>query len=169
MDCNTRLSELSTPSSEAKAVRRTRRIFAAEAAAVHIAAKQLEPSVDEEASELLRRMLDLEERGLVKWNDSNRTWRLKASKRRTAPKLPAPCAPSRRSISEADLLQRFDKVRETGRGWVGRCPAHQDRTPSLSIARGHTRWLLKCFAGCDIAQVAGAAGLQVSDLRVGDR
>ena len=33
------------------------------------------------------------------------------------------------------------------------CPAHADRSPSLSVRVGHTRLLFKCFAGCDILDV----------------
>ena len=37
----------------------------------------------------------------------------------------------------------------TGRGWIARCPAHDDRNPSLSIADGADgRILVTCFAGC---------------------
>jgi hypothetical protein len=33
-------------------------------------------------------------------------------------------------------------------GGMCRCPAHDDRTPSLSVRDGRTRLLLHCFAGC---------------------
>src|SRR3546814_20645613 len=36
------------------------------------------------------------------------------------------------------------------------CPAHEDRTPSLSVRVGETRLLFKCFAGCDISDVLRA-------------
>src|SRR3546814_11824591 len=36
------------------------------------------------------------------------------------------------------------------------CPAHDDRTPSLSVRVGETRLLFKCFAGCDISDVLRA-------------
>lgn len=36
------------------------------------------------------------------------------------------------------------------------CPAHQDRTASLSIKQGHTRPLYKCFAGCARETVSAA-------------
>jgi hypothetical protein len=39
--------------------------------------------------------------------------------------------------------------RWTERGGMCRCPAHDDRTPSLSVRPGRTRLLLHCFAGCD--------------------
>jgi hypothetical protein len=34
-----------------------------------------------------------------------------------------------------------------------RCPAHEDRTPSLSVRCGQTSLLFKCFAGCKIAAI----------------
>lgn len=43
-----------------------------------------------------------------------------------------------------------------------RCPAHDDRTPSLSVRVGRTRLLLHCFSGCraaDILRALGSAGL----------
>ena len=138
-----------------------RRRWAKEAAHVHLAAKRLDATVDEDATGLFSRLIDLEDRGLVEWDDWALTWKPKAP-----PRFRVPFAP-RRTIAEADLLQRFDKVRKTGRGWSARCPAHQDRSPSLSIAKGHTRWLLKCWVGCDIHAIAGAVGLRVGDLRVG--
>lgn len=54
--------------------------------------------------------------------------------------------------------------RWTGRGGLCRCPAHDDREPSLSVRPGRTRILLHCFAGCsaeDILQVLEADGLLV--------
>lgn len=36
------------------------------------------------------------------------------------------------------------------------CPAHDDRTPSLSVRIGTTSLLLKCFAGCDTRDVIRA-------------
>jgi hypothetical protein len=44
-----------------------------------------------------------------------------------------------------------------GSGWVARCPAHDDRTPSLSLADGHDgRLLVKCWAGCSAHNVLSA-------------
>ena len=48
----------------------------------------------------------------------------------------------------ARVLSRV-QAKPNGRGWMARCPAHDDRTPSLSIAQGDDgRVLLKCHAGC---------------------
>ena len=55
----------------------------------------------------------------------------------------------------------------TGR-WQARCPAHEDRLPSLNIREGREgRVLLHCFAGCTTKAVMKAAGLSISDLFVG--
>lgn len=63
------------------------------------------------------------------------------------------------------LLARLDAVRKSGRGWTARCPAHEDRTASLSIAEGDDgRVLIHDFAGCAIADVLGAVGLSLVDL-----
>lgn len=63
------------------------------------------------------------------------------------------------------LLSRLDRVRKSGRGWTAKCPAHEDRTASLSVAAGDDgRVLAHCFAGCSAADVASAAGLTLADL-----
>jgi len=73
--------------------------------------------------------------------------------------------PHSAGITVQTLLSRLDGVRKTGRGWVAKCPAHEDRSPSLSITEGNDgRVLLHCFAGCRAADVAGAVGLQLADL-----
>lgn len=38
-------------------------------------------------------------------------------------------------------------------GGLCRCPAHDDRTPSLSVRPGRTRLLLHCFAGCTVEEI----------------
>ena len=69
-------------------------------------------------------------------------------------------------MSTETLLSRLEHVRRTGAGrWQARCPAHDDRGPSLSIRElDDERLLLHCFAGCPIDQVVGALGLEFSDL-----
>lgn len=63
------------------------------------------------------------------------------------------------------LLSRLERVRKSGRGYTARCPAHEDRTASLSIAEGRDgRALVKCFAGCEVLAVVHALGLEVADL-----
>lgn len=65
-----------------------------------------------------------------------------------------------------NLLSRLDGVRQTGnQKWVARCPAHADKSPSLSVAEtGDGKVLLKCFAGCAADDVVGAIGLEMRDL-----
>jgi len=64
------------------------------------------------------------------------------------------------------LLDRLDAVRQRGDGrWSARCPAHGDKTPSLSIRELEDgRILLHCFARCDIQAVTAALGIELSDL-----
>lgn len=47
--------------------------------------------------------------------------------------------------------------RRNGRGWLARCPGHNDRSPSLSIHESDDgRTLLRCFAGCSQDRVIAA-------------
>lgn len=63
------------------------------------------------------------------------------------------------------LLARLDRVRKAGAGWSARCPAHEDRSASLSVSTGSDgRLLVHCFAGCSIGDVLSAIGLTVADL-----
>jgi putative DNA primase/helicase len=44
-----------------------------------------------------------------------------------------------------------------GAGWVARCPAHDDHTPSLSIAKSKgEQVLIRCHAGCEQGDVIAA-------------
>jgi len=64
-----------------------------------------------------------------------------------------------------DLLNRLSKVKQTGTGkWVACCPAHEDRSPSLSIKQANDKILIYCFAGCDVDDVVGSVGMSLSDL-----
>lgn len=63
------------------------------------------------------------------------------------------------------LLARLPGARPAGAGkWVARCPAHEDKSPSLSIRDAGDRVLLKCHAGCSAAAVVAALGLTLADL-----
>ncbi len=63
------------------------------------------------------------------------------------------------------LLDRLEGVRKSGKGWIAKCPAHSDRSASLSIAQGDDgRILLHDFAGCPVHDVLAAVGLTVGDL-----
>lgn len=67
------------------------------------------------------------------------------------------------------VLSRLDgfKLRENGRErWRACCPAHGGSNPSaLSIGVGENdAVLLRCWQGCDVEQIVGALGLELSDL-----
>ena len=50
---------------------------------------------------------------------------------------------------KANDLARELKGHKTGNGWIARCPAHNDKNPSLSINEGEDgKVLIKCHAGC---------------------
>ncbi|MFN0062062.1 MAG: phage/plasmid primase, P4 family [Myxococcaceae bacterium] len=64
------------------------------------------------------------------------------------------------------VLRYFEGHRRTGDGqFVARCPAHEDRSPSLCIGLGDDqRVLLKCQAGCAVGDILRAVGLAFKDL-----
>lgn len=66
----------------------------------------------------------------------------------------------------AKLLEQLEGVRKRGPGtWIARCPAHDDRSPSLSIRETDDgRVLIHCFAGCEARDVLAAIGLKFADL-----
>lgn len=64
------------------------------------------------------------------------------------------------------IIDRLDGVRQTGSGrWKARCPAHPDRSPSLSIREmDDGRVLIHDFGGCDTGDVLAALRLELADL-----
>ena len=64
-----------------------------------------------------------------------------------------------------EVLGRLHGVKRAGAGYMARCPAHEDRCASLSVAAGEGgRVLLFCQAGCKTADVAAAIGLSLAEL-----
>lgn len=64
-----------------------------------------------------------------------------------------------------NILERLQGVRRSGKGFIARCPGHQDRHPSLNIAEGRDgRVLLHCFVGCEPEAIVNAVGLRLTDL-----
>ena len=63
-----------------------------------------------------------------------------------------------------DLAQRCAKAQATKAGWQACCPAHDDRSPSLSITAQGDTVLLHCHAGCEPAAVLAALGLEMAAL-----
>ena len=67
-------------------------------------------------------------------------------------------------MEATEFLERLDNVKGSGKGWTARCPAHDDRNNSLSVAEGADSLLLHCFAGCEVDDVVQALGLTMGDL-----
>jgi hypothetical protein len=63
------------------------------------------------------------------------------------------------------LMARLPGAKKAGNSWSARCPAHDDRRASLSIAQGDDGTaLVKCHAGCDTAAILAAVDLELRDL-----
>lgn len=63
------------------------------------------------------------------------------------------------------VLNPLQGVKQTGPNkWLARCPAHDDRSPSLAIRVVDDRILIHCFSGCSVEQVVQFMGLQMADL-----
>lgn len=56
----------------------------------------------------------------------------------------------------AEAIARGLRGRKAGSGWMARCPAHDDRDPSLSIGEMAGKVLVYCHAGCDQRDVISA-------------
>ncbi len=59
------------------------------------------------------------------------------------------------------LIERLEFVRSVGSGkWSARCPAHDDKDPSLAISEAPDgRILVHCFAGCGALDIISSVGL----------
>ena len=62
------------------------------------------------------------------------------------------------------LTSRLDKVKKVKDGYLARCPAHDDKRPSLVIREVGDKILVHCFAGCGAAEIMEAIDLSISDL-----
>lgn len=64
------------------------------------------------------------------------------------------------------LIERLRKVKRTGDGrYVACCPAHNDKTPSMTIREmPDGRILFHCFSGCEPEAILDAIGLKFSDV-----
>lgn len=60
------------------------------------------------------------------------------------------------------LLQQVKPVRQGQ--WMALCPAHADKSPSLSITAKQDAILLYCFAGCKTDAILGALKINPADL-----
>lgn len=64
------------------------------------------------------------------------------------------------------LLDKLDRVKRTGQGrWMACCPAHEDKSASLSVRElDDGKVLIHCFAECSVHEIVSAVGLELSDL-----
>jgi hypothetical protein len=67
-------------------------------------------------------------------------------------------------MNAEEFALRVNPARRSGDGWVARCPAHEDRNPSLSIREQNGKVLLHCHAGCTVEDICSAVGLGLGDL-----
>ena len=58
-------------------------------------------------------------------------------------------------MSAAPMIRAL-QARKVGSGWMAKCPAHEDRNPSLSIREVDGKVLLHCHAGCSQRDVIAA-------------
>jgi 5S rRNA maturation endonuclease (ribonuclease M5) len=67
--------------------------------------------------------------------------------------------------SLALVLSKCESLRKNGKGWMAKCPAHPDRTPSLAIQEGDSQpVVLTCHADCDRDDVLKGMGLSWADV-----
>ncbi|HEX2879852.1 MAG TPA: toprim domain-containing protein [Polyangiaceae bacterium] len=64
-------------------------------------------------------------------------------------------------ITINDVLPKLRGVKRTNPGhWMARCPAHDDKSPSLSVSEvAGGRILLHCFTGCSFESLTAALGI----------
>lgn len=64
------------------------------------------------------------------------------------------------------FLDYLEKVRANGsQKWMACCPAHDDRSPSLSIRETDDgSILINCFSGCTADEITDSLGLKLTDL-----
>src|SRR5688500_20181519 len=63
------------------------------------------------------------------------------------------------------VLPKLERVQKTADGFMARCPAHEDNSPSLSLGYGTKHPVIfNCHAGCDPDDILKAMGLEWMDL-----
>jgi len=64
-----------------------------------------------------------------------------------------------------NVLERLREVRQQAEGsWMARCPAHDDKEPSLHVSLKGEKVLLHCFAGCSLDAICCALNIQPGNL-----
>jgi len=68
-------------------------------------------------------------------------------------------------VTTSEILGKLHNVKRVHPGsWTARCPAHADKTPSLSVKEEAEKTLLYCHAGCAVDEILTALGLTAADL-----
>ncbi len=69
-------------------------------------------------------------------------------------------------MSVENILNNLRKVKKVGPGrWIACCPAHDDKSPSLSIKDSGGTVLMKCWSGgCGAMDILGAIGLEPGEM-----
>lgn len=62
------------------------------------------------------------------------------------------------------VLSSVKTKKESGDGWLIRCPAHDDSNPSCHVKQGRKGALIQCYAGCENEAIVRALGLEMHDL-----
>ena len=63
-------------------------------------------------------------------------------------------------LSAEEIANRLDRPQRTKSGWLACCPAHSDRSPSLSVKDGDRGFpVFFCYAGCTYEAIAAALGI----------
>lgn len=71
-----------------------------------------------------------------------------------------------RNVSQLEnVLSRLDGVKEYKGYTAARCPAHDDKNPSLSVRKHDDGISVKCHAGCSTDEILQAIGMTRADLR----
>lgn len=70
------------------------------------------------------------------------------------------------ALTPEEFLSRLQRVRKTGpSSWMASCPAHEDKSPSLTVSvKPDGKLLVYCHAQCGIEAVVGALGIDLTDL-----
>ena len=65
-----------------------------------------------------------------------------------------------------NILNSLHKVKSTGHGtYIACCPAHDDRSPSMTIREcDDGRILLHCFGGCEPQSILSSIGMEFGEL-----
>jgi putative DNA primase/helicase len=69
-------------------------------------------------------------------------------------------------MTDLSTLAHGLEARRSGASWLARCPAHDDRNPSLAIRAEDGKVLVRCHAGCtqrDVIDALAARGLWQSE------